>query len=37
MRDDPDPQHLTAEDLAGCIRLPAAWLRRKGAAQESEG
>ena len=39
--DDPDPewdpQQFTAEELAGCTRLLAAWLRRKGAASESNG
>jgi len=33
--DDPDPQRITAADLAGCTRLLAAWLRRKGAREAS--
>jgi hypothetical protein len=31
MRDEADPQQFTAEDLASCTRLLAAFLRRKGA------
>jgi hypothetical protein len=36
-RDEPNPQQFSAEDLAGCTGLLAAWLRRKGAASESNG
>jgi hypothetical protein len=31
MRDEPAPRQFTAEDLAGCTALLAAWLRRRGA------
>jgi hypothetical protein len=31
LRDEPDPQQFTAEDLVGCTGLLAAFLRRHGA------
>jgi hypothetical protein len=31
LREEPDPQHFTAGDLAGCTGLLAGWLRRRGA------
>ena len=36
MRDEPDPQQFTAEDLAGCVGLLAAYLRSKAGAAERE-
>jgi hypothetical protein len=34
-RDEPDPQSFTAEDLAGCTGVLAAFLRRQGAVPEA--